>query len=108
MILSSVVMGRTAVVYGVPAIIAVSARPAGRRSPAACSTASSSPCCKLPPFIVTLGTWSIFGALNIFYSRSETIRSQDIEAGAPFLQWTGSVIKLYDFVLTRLASSSPG
>ena len=43
---------------------------------------------RLPPFIVTLGTWSIFGALNIFYSRSETIRQQDIEAVAPFLQST--------------------
>ena len=48
---------------------------------------------RLPPFIVTLGTWSIFGAMNIFYSRSETIRQQDIEAAAPFLQWTGTVIK---------------
>ena len=51
---------------------------------------------RLPPFIVTLGTWSIFGALNIFYSRSETIRQQDIEAAAPFLQWTGTIIKPYD------------
>ena len=51
---------------------------------------------RLPPFIVTLGTWSIFGALNIFYSRSETIRQQDIEAVAPFLQWTGTIIKPYD------------
>ena len=24
---------------------------------------------KLPPFIVTLGTWSIFGALVLFYSQ---------------------------------------
>ena len=45
---------------------------------------------RLPPFIVTLGTWSIFGALNIWYSRSETIRPQDIEATAPFLQLIGS------------------
>ena len=51
---------------------------------------------RLPPFIVTLGTWSIFGALNVWYSRSETIRAQDIEAAAPFLQWTGKLIKLYD------------
>ena len=28
----------------------------------------------MPPFIVTLGTLSIIGALNIFYSQSETIR----------------------------------
>ena len=44
---------------------------------------------QLPPFIVTLGTWSIFGALNTWYSRSETIRPQDMEAQAPFLLWTG-------------------
>ena len=34
---------------------------------------------KLPPFIVTLGTLSIIGALNIFYSQSETIGMQDID-----------------------------
>ena len=50
----------------------------------------------LPPFIVTLGTWSIFGALNVFYSRSETIRSQDLDAAAPFLLWMGKLFKLYD------------
>ncbi len=44
---------------------------------------------KLPPFIVTLGTWSIFGALNLRYSRSETIRQQDMRGRAPFLQFTG-------------------
>ena len=35
---------------------------------------------RLPPFIVTLGTWSIFFALNLWYSGSESIRSQDIAA----------------------------
>ena len=44
---------------------------------------------KMPPFIVTLGTLSIIGALNTFYSQSETIRMQDIEDKAPFLQWMG-------------------
>ena len=33
----------------------------------------------MPPFIVTLGTLSIIGALNTFYSQSETIREQDID-----------------------------
>jgi len=62
---------------------------------------------RLPPFIVTLGTWSIFGALNIFYSRSETIRQQDVEAVAPFLQFTGTIIKPYDFLLNHLGLSLP-
>jgi fructose transport system permease protein len=95
MILTSVVMGRTAVVYGVPLAIAF---PLGFLVGLICGAINGLivTMLRLPPFIVTLGTWSIFGALNIFYSRSETIRQQDIEAGAPFLQWTGSIIKPYD------------
>jgi fructose transport system permease protein len=98
MILCSVVMGRTSVVYGVPLAIAF---PLGLLVGLLCGMVNGLIVTKLrmPPFIVTLGTWSIFGALNIFYSRSETIRQQDIEAGAPFLQWTGTVIRPYDLVL---------
>ena len=44
---------------------------------------------RLPPFIVTLGTWSVFGAILLWYSGSQTIRSQDVAAAAPFLQLTG-------------------
>ena len=33
---------------------------------------------KLPPFIVTLGTWNIIAAINYLYSANETIRSQPI------------------------------
>jgi fructose transport system permease protein len=54
---------------------------------------------RLPPFIVTLGTWSIFGALNTFYSNSETIRSQDMEATAAYLLWLGKLFKLHDIGL---------
>src|SRR5665213_1857300 len=95
MILCSVVMGRTCVVYGVPLIIAF---PLGLIVGTLCGMVNGLivTLLRLPPFIVTLGTWSIFGALNIFYSQSETIRQQDIEAAAPFLQWTGSIIKPYD------------
>ena len=44
---------------------------------------------KLPPFIVTLGTWSIFLATNRLISGSQSIRSQDIDAAAPMLKWFG-------------------
>ncbi len=44
---------------------------------------------KLPPFIVTLGTLSIFNALKLWYSQSESIRNVDIDAKAPFLLWFG-------------------
>ncbi len=50
---------------------------------------------KLPPFIVTLGTLSIFSALKLFYSRSESIRASDIEEKAPFLIWFGKTFTLF-------------
>jgi fructose transport system permease protein len=47
---------------------------------------------KLPPFIVTLGTWQILLASNFIFSANETIRSSDIAAQAPALQlWGGSI-----------------
>ncbi len=48
---------------------------------------------KLPPFIVTLGTWQIILAANYIYSANETIRSSDIEAVAPALQFWGYSIQ---------------
>ena len=101
MILASVVMGRTCVVYGVPLAIAF---PLGLFVGFLCGLVNGLiiTLLRLPPFIVTLGTWSIFGALNIFYSRSETIRQQDIEAAAPFLQWTGTIIKPYDLIANNI------
>ena len=50
---------------------------------------------RLPPFIVTLGTWSIFFALNLWYSQSETIRSQDIDAEAALLKVFGERVSVF-------------
>ena len=99
MVLSSVIMGRLAVLDGVPVEIAF---PIGLAVGTACGFVNGFLVTKikLPPFIVTLGTWSIFGALNLLYSHNETIRQQDVEAAAPFLQWTGTAIKLWGARLT--------
>ena len=88
MVISSVVMGRLAVIDGLPVILAF---PVGLLCGAAFGFLNGSLVTRLhmPPFIVTLGTLSIVGALNTFYSQSETIREQDIEAQAPFLQLMG-------------------
>jgi len=88
MVLSSVVMGRLAVYDGVPTIFAFLI---GLLTGVACGYLNGALVTrlKMPPFIVTLGTLSIFGALNTFYSQSETIRMQDIEEKAPFLQLMG-------------------
>ncbi len=91
MVLCSVIMGKLAVTMGVPLFIAF---PLGLAAGTACGYINGFLVTRfrLPPFIVTLGTWSIFFALNLWYSESETIRSQDIEATASFLQWLGSPI----------------
>jgi fructose transport system permease protein len=88
MVISSVVMGRLGVVDGLPVILAF---PLGLLCGLACGWLNGMLVTRLamPPFIVTLGTLSIIGALNTFYSQSETIRMQDIEANAPFLQLMG-------------------
>jgi fructose transport system permease protein len=93
MVLSSVVMGRLAVVAGVPTELAFCL---GLLTGAACGFVNGTlvTSLRLPPFIVTLGTWSIFGALNLFYSQSSTIRQQEIAGAAPFLQFLGTRIQV--------------
>jgi fructose transport system permease protein len=49
---------------------------------------------KLPPFIVTLGTWQIILATNFLYSANETIRAQDIEASTPLLQFFANTFRI--------------
>ena len=88
MVLCSVVMGKFAVVLGIPAIIAI---PIGFALGTLCGLMNGFLITrlKLPPFIVTLGTWSIFFALNLWYSGAQSIRSQDIDANAPLLKLFG-------------------
>jgi fructose transport system permease protein len=93
MVLSTIVRGRLAVYAGMPVFVAF---PAGLLVGALCGYVNGAlvTYLKLPPFIVTLGTWSIFGALVLFYSQSATIRQQEIEAAAPLLQFPGNSFKL--------------
>ena len=52
---------------------------------------------KLPPFIVTLGTLSIFFSLNAVVSQSETVRGSDMP---DVMTWTGTTIPIGNFRLT--------
>jgi fructose transport system permease protein len=99
MILSSIVMGRFAVNYGVQPEIAFAL---GLLTGLVCGAINGVlvAVVKLPSFIVTLGTWSVFGSLIIFVSHSETVRAQDIESIAPILQWLGHTVKLGSAVIT--------
>lgn len=99
MVLSSVVMGRLAVDFGLPPSAALML---GLLCGALCGAINGTLVTriKLPPFIVTLGTWNIFFSLNLWYSNSQTIRSQDIEAAAPLLQWAGNAFTVFGARIT--------
>jgi fructose transport system permease protein len=99
MVLSSVIMGQFTFRYGFPVPVSI-----------LCGFAVGALCgwvngvliarMKLPPFIVTLGTWQIILASNFLYSENETIRSQDILAQAPLLQFFGGSVRFGGAVLT--------
>jgi fructose transport system permease protein len=93
MVLSSIVMGKLAVDFGVPAPVAFGA---GLVTGLLCGMLNGVlvTALRLPPFIVTLGTWSIFAALVTLVSQSATIRKVDLEANAPFLLQMGERISL--------------
>jgi len=88
LVVSSLIMGSMAVYSGVPALIAVLigiffGGLMGFVNGVLVARV------KLPPFIVTLGTLSIFNALKLWYSQSESIRNVDIEEKAAGLLWFG-------------------
>jgi fructose transport system permease protein len=99
MVISAVVMGNFAVGYGWPAIIAI---PIGLVVGALCGLLNGFLVAyvKLPPFIVTLGTWNIVMATNFIYSANETIRDADVAAEAPLLHLFATSIKVGNAVLT--------
>jgi len=99
MVLSAVVMGNCAVTYGIPAILSV---PIGMLTGAVCGLLNGFLVAKvkLPPFIVTLGTWYIIMATNFIYSANETIRRADIETSAPLLGLFGTSFKIGSAVFT--------
>lgn len=91
-VLCSVVMGKVTFDYGIPPVISVMIG-------LLCGTLIGGISgwlvsrVRLPPFIVTLGMWQIVLAVNYLYSANETIRAQEIEQQAPFLQFLGTRIQ---------------
>ena len=88
MVLMSVIMGNLAVNLGVPTGIALIIGFLGGGA-AGLMNGLLITRVKLPPFITTLGTWSIFYALLLWFSGAQSIRGQDIDANAPFLKFFG-------------------
>ncbi|MCX7645134.1 MAG: ABC transporter permease [Rhodobacteraceae bacterium] len=88
----SVIMGQFTFRYGLPAELSIVI---GLLAGAAMGFANGWLVAKmkLPPFIVTLGTWQILLASNFIFSANETIRSQDLRDNAPILQFWGNAIE---------------
>ncbi|MER6141821.1 ABC transporter permease [Streptomyces sparsogenes] len=87
-VLASVVMGKLAVDNGLPVPLALLL---GVITGGVCGGLNGLLVTRfrIPPFIATLGTLSVFSALTLFYSQSETIRAQDVPS---LLSWPGRSI----------------
>ncbi len=99
MVFSSVVMGQFTIRYGLPTPIAVLA---GFGVGGLCGFFNGVLVArmKLPPFIVTLGSWQIILAINFLYGNNETIGAQQVEAEAPLLHFFGRTINIGGAVFT--------
>jgi len=93
LVICTLVMGNLAVFSGVPVLIAVGIGIALGGLMGLVNGLLVAKV-KLPPFIVTLGTLSIFSALTLWYSKSESIRNVDIVEKAPALLWFGQGFNL--------------
>jgi fructose transport system permease protein len=93
LVISAMVMGRLAVLAGIPVFLAI---PAGVAVGTLMGTFNGFLVTKarIPPFIVTLGTLYIFNALKLWYTGSESIRAADLEEKSPGLLWFGSSINI--------------
>lgn len=99
MVLTSVIMGRLSVDLGVPPSLALLIGLAASTAMGLVNGALVTKL-RLPPFIVTLGTWNVFLALNYYVSARETIRSQTLDAEAPLLKLFGERFEIGGAVLT--------
>jgi fructose transport system permease protein len=99
MVLCSVVMGQLVFRFGMPASFAIVCGLAVGML-IGCINGLLVARIRLPPFIVTLGTWQAVLATNFLFSRNETIRSQEIEAEAPLLQLFGLPLEAGGAALT--------
>ena len=99
LVLAMVVMGQAVFTWGWASWVAVIA---GLLVGAGCGAVNGmlAARARLPAFIVTLGTWQIFGTSAYLVSGHETIRSQDVDAQAPLLHLFGRSVTLGGAVVT--------
>jgi fructose transport system permease protein len=96
MILVQSVMAQLAFSHGIPGLLALAVGLVVGAAAGAVNGILVSKV-KLPPFIVTLGTLSIFTAIGLIYSADQSIDSASLPE---LLNWTGSIIRLGSFRIT--------
>jgi fructose transport system permease protein len=96
MVLSSIVMAKLSADAGAPGLLALLL---GFLVGTACGSINGVLVTRLalPPFIVTLGTLNVFFALNLWISKSETVRGTDMSS---VLLWTGKTINIGGTLIT--------
>jgi fructose transport system permease protein len=96
MVLSSIVMAKLSADQGIPGFLALLI---GFGCGTLCGLINGLLVTRLrlPPFIATLGTLNVFFALNLWYSKSETVRGVDMP---DLLLWTGKTISIGDTRIT--------
>jgi fructose transport system permease protein len=96
MVLASLLMSKLVADNGVPGVLALLAGAAVAIAAQAVNGLLVTKI-KLPPFIVTLGTLTIYFSLNSVVSNSETVRGSDMPK---LMTWTGTTIPIGGFRLT--------
>lgn len=99
MVFSFVIMGNFVLAYEMPAGIAILAGLVIAGGGGALNGYLVSRL-KLPPFIVTLGTWNIIMAICLIYSENATLREADLTALTPWLHIFGISFKIGPAVVT--------
>ncbi len=95
-ILSMLVMAKLAKGNGLPGILALAVGIGVGLATGALNGALVTKI-KLPPFIVTLGTLSVFGALALLYSKAQSIQSGQLPG---LINWTGTTFPIGPFRIT--------
>ena len=93
MVLSTVMMGQCAFAYGLPAWLAILCG-FGLGTAVGAINGMLVALMRLPPFIVTLGTWQITLAATYLYSQNQTIGSAQMELQAPLLEYLGNTFRI--------------
>jgi fructose transport system permease protein len=92
-VFTSVIMGQFTFRYGLPAEMSILIGLAAGTAMGALNGFLVA-FMRLPPFIVTLGTWQVILASNYIYSANETIRSKDVSEQAPSLRLWGETVEI--------------